>query len=71
MSSQRRNNFVFSIYEDARGNQKSTKRPHVDNKENDKDAKKPKTKEEQPTNEKSMAAQLSADKVIVTFFFTS
>ncbi|XP_046749508.1 U4/U6 small nuclear ribonucleoprotein Prp3 [Diprion similis] len=54
---------IFSIYDDTKASQKTKKRPHIDDKDKDRDAKKPKTKEEEFMNEKPTEAQLSADKI--------
>lgn len=54
---------IFTIYDDAKAAQKSKKRNHVEDKDKDKDAKKPRFKDDEVKNEKTTEAQLSADKV--------
>lgn len=55
---------IFAIYDDIKAAQKSKKRNHVEDKEKEKDAKKPKFKDDEIKNEKPAETQLSADKVI-------
>lgn len=55
---------IFAIYDDAKAAQKSKKRNHVDDKDKDKDAKKPRFRDDEVKNEKTTEAQLSADKVL-------
>lgn len=55
---------IFAIYDDAKAAQKSKKRNHVEDKDKDKDAKKPRFRDDEIKNEKTTEAQLSADKVL-------
>lgn len=61
---------IFTIYDDTKAAQKSKKRIHIDEKEKDKDAKKPKLQEDELKNDAVVETQLSPDKVSILFYRT-
>lgn len=58
---------IFTIYDDTKAAQKNKKRPHSEDKDKEKDAKKSRFKDDEAKNEKTVEPQLSADKVLILF----